>query len=161
MITPRNLLILGGAIVLQQFLGGGFSGLKDLQAQGEANRQQRAYQQQEQARLQLSQDAAKQKDTIARQRYESGCVMVVSSDDKTKLTALTEGQPVIDSARNVPLSVGNIVCDSHGLTGEIIPDLKNPQVPIVGNTAFTHDREIIAKAMQRYQGIKFTMPNQK
>ena len=52
--------------------------------------------------------------------------MVVSSNDKTQLTAITEGLPVIDSARNVPLSVGNIVCDSNGLTGGIIAG-ENPK----------------------------------
>lgn len=160
MLTPRNLLILGGALAVQQFFGGGFSGLRELQSQGEANRQQRAQQQQTQARLQLSQDAAKQKDQIARQRYQSGCVMVVSSTDKTKLTAITEGQPVTDSARNVPLSVGNIVCDANGLTGEIIPNPSDPKTPVVGNTAFTSDREIVAQAVKRYRGTRYTMPNQ-
>jgi hypothetical protein len=160
MLSTRNLIIAGIAIGLQQSVGGGFSGLSEMKAQGEQNRLTRAAQQQQQATLTLAQDAAIQRDTIARQRYEKGCIMVVASDDKTKLTAITEGLPVIDGARNVPLSVGNIVCDSNGLTGEIIPNPANPKVPIVGNTAFTSDRDLVAKAAKRYTGIRYTMPKQ-
>ena len=130
-----------------------------MKVQGEQNRVLRATQQQEQAKLTLSQDAAKQKDAIARQRYQDGCVMVVSANDKTQLTSITEGLPVIDSARNVPLSVGNIVCDSNGLTGEIIAG-ENPKIPVVGNTAFTSDRTLVANAAKRYRGTKYTMPKQ-
>jgi hypothetical protein len=85
--------------------------------------------------------------------------MVVSANDKTQLTSITEGLPVIDSARNVPLSVGNIVCDSNGLTGEIIAG-ENPKIPVVGNTAFTSDRTLVANAAKRYRGTKYTMPKQ-
>jgi hypothetical protein len=159
MLSTRNLIIAGIAIGLQQSVGGGFSGLSEMKAQGEQNRLTRAAQQQQQATLTLAQDAAIQRDTIARQRYEKGCIMVVASDDKTKLTAITEGLPVIDGARNVPLSVGNIVCDSNGLTGEIIAG-ENPKIPVVGNTAFTSDRDLVAKAAKRYTGIRYTMPKQ-
>jgi hypothetical protein len=155
MLTPRNIMLLLGAVALQNWLGGGFSGLSEMKTQGEQNRQT-----QDQARLTLAQDAAKQRDQIAHKRYESGCLMLVSSKDTKQLTALTEGQPVIDSARHVPLSVGNIVCDSNGLTGEIIPNPDNPVSPVVGNTAFTSDREIVAKAMKRYAGTRYTMPKQ-
>jgi hypothetical protein len=159
MLSTRNIVIAVAAIGLQNWLGGGFSGLQEMKTQGETNRVTRAAQQQEQARLTLAQDAATQRDTIARQRYEKGCVMVVASDNKTKLTSITEGLPVIDGARNVPLSVGNIVCDSNGLTGEIIAG-ENPKIPVVGNTAFTSDRALVANAVKRYQGIKYTMPKQ-
>lgn len=81
MLTPRNLLILGAALLAQSSIGGGFSGLQQMQTQGESNRQTRAAQEQEANKLRLSQDLAKQKDTIARQRYESGCLMVVASND--------------------------------------------------------------------------------
>jgi hypothetical protein len=160
MLTTKNLLIIGAAIGLQNWLGGGFSGLSEMKLQGEQNRATRSAQQQEQARLTLAQDATIQKDKIARQRYEKGCVMVVSSKDRTKFTAITEGQPVIDAARNVPLSVGNIVCDSNGLTGEIVANVLDKRTPVVSNTAFTSDRTIVASAMKRYQGTKYTMPNQ-
>jgi hypothetical protein len=159
MLTTRSLIIAGIAIGLQQSVGGGFSGLSEMKAQGEQNRLTRAAQQQQQAKLTLAQDAAIQRDTIARQRYEKGCIMVVASDDKTKLTAITEGLPVIDGARNVPLSVGNIVCDGNGLTGEIIAG-ENPKIPVVGNTAFTSDRDLVANASKRYRGTKYTMPKQ-
>jgi hypothetical protein len=159
MLSTRNIVIAVAAIGLQNWLGGGFSGLQEMKVQGEQNRVTRAAQQQEQARLTLAQDAATQRDTIARQRYEKGCVMVVASDNKTKLTSITEGLPVIDGARNVPLSVGNIVCDQNGLTGEIIAG-ENPKIPVVGNTAFTADRSLVANAAKRYQGIKYTMPKQ-
>ena len=159
MLNTRNIVIALGAIALQNWLGGGFSGLQEMKVQGEQNRVLRSTQQQEQAKLTLSQDAAKQKDAIAGQRYQDGCVMVVSANDKTQLTSITEGLPVIDSARNVPLSVGNIVCDSNGLTGEIIAG-ENPKIPVVGNTAFTSDRTLVANAAKRYRGTKYTMPKQ-
>ena len=159
MLSTRNIVIALGAIALQNWLGGGFSGLQEMKVQGEQNRVLRATQQQEQAKLTLSQDAAKQKDAIARQRYQDGCVMVVSANDKTQLTSITEGLPVIDSARNVPLSVGNIVCNSNGLTGEIIAG-ENSKIPVVGNTAFTSDRTLVANAAKRYRGTKYTMPKQ-
>ena len=159
MLSTRNIVIALGAIALQNWLGGGFSGLQEMKIQGEQNRVLRATQQQEQAKLTLSQDAAKQKDAIARQRYQDGCVMVVSANDKTQLTSITEGLPVIDSSRNVPLSAGNIICDSNGLTGEIIAG-ENPKIPVVGNTAFTSDRTLVANAAKRYRGTKYTMPKQ-
>jgi hypothetical protein len=160
MLTPRNIAIALGAIALQNWLGGGFSGLQEMKVQGEANRVLRSTQQQEQARLTLSQDAAKQKDTIARQRYQDGCVMVVAANDRSQLTSITEGLPVIDSSRNVPLSIGNIVCDQNGLTGEIIANPTDPKVPVVGNTAFTSDRTLVANAAKRYRGTRYTMPKQ-
>jgi hypothetical protein len=160
MLTPRNIAIALGSIALQNWIGGGFSGLQEMRLQGEANRTTRATQQQEQARLTLAQDAAKQRDAIARQRYQDGCVMVVSANDKTQLTSITEGLPVIDASRNVPLSAGNIVCDQNGLTGEIIPNPTDPKVPIVGNTAFTSDRNLVANAAKRYRGTRYTMPKQ-
>ena len=159
MLSIRNIVIALGAIALQNWLGGGFSGLQEMKVQGEQNRVLRSKQQQEQAKLTLSQDAAKQKDAIARQRYQDGCVMVVSASNKTQLTSSTEGLPVIDSSRNVPLSAGNIICDSNGLTGEIIAG-ENPKIPVVGNTAFTSDRTLVANAAKRYRGTKYTMPKQ-
>ena len=160
MLSTRNIAIVVAAIGLQNWIGGGFSGLQEMRVQGEANRALRSTQQQEQAKLTLSNDAAKQRDTIARQRYEAGCVMVVSANDRSQLTSITEGLPVIDASRNVPLSIGNIVCDSNGLTGEIIADPNNPKIPVVGNTAFTSDRTLVANAAKRYRGTKYTMPKQ-
>ena len=160
MLSTRNIVIALGAIALQNWLGGGFSGLQEMRVQGEQNRVLRATQQQEQAKLTLAQDASKQRDAIARQRFQDGCVMVVSANDKAKLTSITEGLPVIDSARNVPLSVGNIVCDSNGLTGEIVVNPTDAKTPIVGNTAFTSDRALVANAAKRYRGTRYTMPQQ-
>ena len=160
MLSTRNIAIAVAAIGLQNWLGGGFSGLQEMRTQGEANRTTRATQQQEQARLTLAQDASKQKGTIARQRYQDGCVMVVAANDRSQLTSITEGLPVIDASRNVPLSIGNIVCDANGLTGEIIADPNNPKIPVVGNTAFTSDRTLVANAAKRYRGTRYTMPKQ-
>ena len=160
MLSTRNSVIALGAIALQNWLGGGFFSLQEMEVQGEQNRVLRATQQQEQAKLTLSQDAAKQKDAIARQRYQDGCVMVVAANDRSQLTSITEGIPVIDASRNVPLSIGNIVCDANGLTGEIIADPNNPKIPVVGNTAFTSDRTLVANAAKRYRGTKYTMPKQ-
>mgnify|MGYP000099485174 CR=1 FL=1 len=64
MLSTRNSVIALGAIALQNWLGGGFSSLQEMEVQGEQNRVLRATQQQEQAKLTLSQDAAKQKDAL-------------------------------------------------------------------------------------------------
>ena len=161
MFTTRNGLILGAALLAQHTFGGGFGALNDMQIQGRESRLIRSAQQQEQTRLTLSQDAVKQRDTIARDRYNKGCVMVVASNDNTKLTSITEGMPVYDGARKIPLSAGNIVCDSNGLTGEIVVNVLDKLTPVVSNTAFTSDRAIVAAAMKRYQGTRYTMPTQK
>lgn len=159
MMDLKTLALVGGAIALQMTVGGGFQGMSEMKVQGEQAKQIRAQQQADQARLTLSEDARKQKDAIAKQRYKDGCLVVVSSQDKSKLTAITEGQPVIDSARKAPLSAGNIVCDQNGLTGEIVPsgvDAKGRSLPpVVANTAFTSDRQVVAQAMARMKGARY------
>jgi hypothetical protein len=54
---------------------------------------------------------AEQQAAIAEQRYSDGCIVVVASNDPTKFTSLTEGQPVLDAVRGVPLPTNTIVCD--------------------------------------------------
>jgi hypothetical protein len=160
MLNTKTLVILGLAVAAQHFWGGGFSGLQQMQAQGEINRANRAKSDQAAAQLQISQDGAKARDATAKSRYQSGCLMVVSGDNPRRFTAITEGAPVVDDARNVPLSVGNIVCDANGLTGEIIANPQDPRTPVVGLTAFTADRSVVAAAMNRYRGARYSMPKQ-
>jgi hypothetical protein len=158
MSNTKTLVIIGGALAFQQFCGGGFGGLQQFVAQGQANRTQRDQQSQQTTKLQLAQDATKERDKIAKQRYETGCVMVVGNRDRSKFANLVEGQPVLGNADNNPLGVGTIVCDATGLTAEIIPNDKG--LPVVGLTAFTADRSVIAAAAKRYPGATFTTSTQ-
>jgi hypothetical protein len=160
MLKPKTLLILAAAAAAQQFLGGGFGGVQQMQAQGQLNRAQREQQSRETTKLDIAQDATKARDKTAKARYQNGCLMVVSGTDKAQLTAITEGLPVIDASRNTPLSVGNVVCDQNGLTGEIVANPTDAKTPVVGLTAFTADRAIVAAAIARYKGAKFSMPKQ-
>jgi hypothetical protein len=52
------------------------------------------------------------------------------------------------------------ICDSNGLTGVIVSNPADPKTPVVGETAFTSDRAIVAAAAKRYTGTRYTMPKQ-
>ena len=83
---------------------------------------------------------------IANQRYQSGCVFVFSSNS-TALTTVTPDQPVIDSARGVPLPAGQTVCDVYG--GTAILALNAQGVPVASAFTATGDRTVIDAAMQK------------
>lgn len=109
-----------------------------------------------QMQLQASEQAKQQRAKVAESRYQSGCVMVVASNDPNSFTTISEGQPVIDSVRRVPLPVGTVVCDAQGNTGEII---QGARLPVVSRIAFTGNRELVKAAMQRINA-HYTVPQQ-
>ena len=98
--------------------------------------------------LEVSQEATNGQAPIAEQRYKSGCVMVFSSDPAkpNHFTALSQGQPVLDGSRKGAVVPDNtIVCDALGNTAKISNG-------VTADFAFTPNRQVVADAMQRYNG---------
>ena len=99
-----------------------------------------------QMRLMATQQSIESQAEIANSRYKSGCIMVVASNSPNTLTALEDGRPVMDAARNRPLSAGAVVCDGFGNTGVIV---KVGNKPVVGKMAFTGNQNLIDAAKKR------------
>jgi hypothetical protein len=107
-----------------------------------------------QMRLMATQQSIESQAAIADSRYRSGCIMVVASNSPDKLTALEEGKPVIDAARQRPLSPGAVVCDGFGNTGVII---RKDGSPVVGEMAFTGNESLISSAKKK-ANKKYSLP---
>lgn len=97
-------------------------------------------------RLMATQQSIESQAEIADSRYKSGCIMVVAFNSPNTLTALEDGRPVMDAARNRPLSAGAVVCDGFGNTGVIV---KVGNKPVVGEMAFTGNQNLIDAAKKR------------
>lgn len=109
--------------------------------------------------LRLSQQEAEQKAAIAIQRYEKGCIPVVS-DDQARYVTLIENRPVIDTSSRVSLPAGSLVCDAHGNTAELVDDDGDATTPAIAQSfAFTGRKEVIDFRLQQYQGASYSMPN--
>ena len=106
--------------------------------------------------LLASQQSLQSRSEIAEQRYQAGCIMVVATNSPDQLTALEEGQPIIDAARNRPLSPGAVVCDGFGNTGVIVSNEAGE--PVVGKMAFTGNATLIEAAKNRVNK-KYSLPN--
>ncbi|MBH8566750.1 hypothetical protein I8748_32140 [Nostoc sp. CENA67] len=112
-----------------------WEGMSKLQTQTRINTQQ-AWE------LKASQQATDKQAAIAEDRYNKGCLFVVTSRSNQQ-TALTAGEPVMDKARNTPLQPGAIVCDVFGTTGKIVPSENGP---VVSEIAFTGDSSVVDAA---------------
>ncbi|MCC5636283.1 hypothetical protein LC593_10525 [Nostoc sp. CHAB 5844] len=112
--------------------------MNKLQTQTRINTQQ-AWQ------LKASQQAVDKQAAIAEGRYNQGCLFVVTNRTKMQ-TTLTEGEPVLDRARNKPLPLGALVCDVFGNTGKIIASENGP---VVGEIAFTGDSVVVDRAFAK------------
>ncbi|WP_414587422.1 hypothetical protein [Scytonema sp. PCC 10023] len=109
-------------------------------------------------KLRATEDFMKQQAEIAANRYKSGCVMVVAMKNPNYYTALSEGQPVIDRVRRIPLPAGTVVCDSNGSTGILEPAADG--TPVVSAIAFTGDRALVEAARNRNKSTRYALPNQ-
>lgn len=94
--------------------------------------------------LQATSLFTEQQAAIAEQRYSSGCVLVVATNDPSKFTSLTEGQPVLDAVRGVPLPAGTVVCDAFGNTARIV---SVDGQPVAGEFAFTGNKQVVEEAI--------------
>jgi hypothetical protein len=108
-----------------------------------------------QMRLMATQQFVESQGEIADSRYKFGCIMVVAFNSPDKLTALEEGKPVIDAARQRPLSPGAVVCDGFGSTGLIVRAKDGK--PVVGEMAFTGNDSLISSAKKK-ANKKYSLP---
>lgn len=88
--------------------------------------------------LQFAADSA----DIARQRYETGCLVILDRTDKNQYASIVEGKPVKDRSDSL-IPQNTIVCDGYGNTA-IISLVKG--LPVATQVAFTGDRTAIVKA---------------
>lgn len=146
-IKDNSIALIGvGIVAAGMFMSNSSGKFQSMQQTSQLVQQQRQADSQQQIQLRLSQAQAKQSAEMANARYQSGCVMVVATNSPSDFTTLTQGQPVIDRVRNVPLPDNTVVCDANGNTGEIIGG-------VVDRMAFTGDRSIVDAAMQRTGGL--------
>jgi hypothetical protein len=152
--------LLGGIalMIYQATIGGGFSNLQAQMQQGQITRQQRQTDSEGNAARQIALDKLNQQSPIADARYKAGCTIVVSLNNPREGAALAIGAPVLAGNSNTPLSVGNVVCDSFGLTAEIIPGTyKGKATPIAGLEARTMNQGVINAAIERYRQQNITI----
>jgi hypothetical protein len=98
--------------------------------------------------LTASQQDAESQAEIANQRYQSGCLMLVSNG---RLVHLAQAITVIDPDTRKPLPKGTLVCDSFGNSGKLAPrdfDRDGIFVTVITESAFTGNQEIVSKAKQ-------------
>lgn len=108
--------------------------------------------------LKLAQQEQEQKELIALERYQQGCLPVVDSSGANYVT-LVLNMPVIDRASGHPLPVGSIVCDAHGNTGVIVDDDTDHTTPgVVQRMAFTGDRQAIDVALSQFSPAHYATP---
>jgi hypothetical protein len=109
--------------------------------------------------LTASQQDAESQASIANQRYQTGCLMLVSN---SKFVHLAQAITVIDPDRKTPLPKGTLVCDAFGNTGRLAPrdfDTDGVFVTVITETAFTGNQEIISKAkLQASKNGSFATP---
>lgn len=109
-------------------------------------------------KLRASEQAAQAQAEIAEERYKSGCVFVVASNDPNSYTSLTEGQAVLDKVRGKPLPIGTVVCDANGNTARIINGVDKP---VAGEIAFTGNQDVVDAARQKRRSkAKYSQPSQ-
>jgi len=108
--------------------------------------------------LKLSQQEAEQKAAVAIQRYEGGCIPVVSPDQR-QYVSLIEDRPVIDTSSGVPLPAGSLVCDAHGNTAELVDHDGDPTTEAIAQSfAFTGRKEVIEFRLKQFKGARYSMP---
>jgi len=106
------------------------------------------------AQLAADNQAAKLRADIASNRYKAGCLMVVSGADPTLYASIVDGMPVLDYATKAPIALNTVVCDQHGNTGVINRTATvtgfDGVVPVVGDIAFTGDRDVVNAAIVKW-----------
>jgi hypothetical protein len=91
---------------------------------------------------------------IANKRY-ANCLPVVGQYIKNGthyFTGIKEGETPIDRITNNTFPRGTVVCDALGTTGSI------DENGAIANTAYTGDRDVVAKRLKRFRGSQFSQP---
>lgn len=150
-------LLMGGAVLISAIPSLG--GLGQLSGQINEARSEAKRISGDMVELKLSQQEAEQKAVIAIQRYEGGCIPVVSDDQQSYVT-LIENRAVVDTSSGVPLPAGSLVCDAHGNTAELVDHDGDPTTKAIAQAfAFTGRKAVIRSRLQQYQGARYSMPN--
>lgn len=89
---------------------------------------------------------------IAEARYKAGCTIVVAANSPRNLATLVEGEPVLDRTSKKSLPLGTVVCDGNGNTGVLVSD--GTGTPVVGQMAFTGNRELAIDQIKKIRGAK-------
>jgi hypothetical protein len=79
--------------------------------------------------------------TIAAERYQTGCRLVVAQDNQGQLISLAEGMAIIDPITNQALADGTTVCSGSGETGVMSGG-------VVAKVAITGDQSVVETAIQ-------------
>ncbi len=91
---------------------------------------------------------------MANKRYEA-CLPVVGEyyrNNTHYFTGLKENDIPLDRITKQPFAKGTVVCDAHGLTGVIDENGR------ISNVAFTGDRNLVQKRLQRFRGSQYSQP---
>lgn len=162
--NPTESALFGGAALLLLLNVGGIK--NSLESQ-EISRQSVTANNRQIQQLELDRDKQRELATIANDRFDSGCELLVALDRPNHYKALVDGAPVLDGAyldkyKDVPqnaipktafLPAGKTVCDAYGSTGvlvdEAIADRGNETIAVIRQIAVTEDRERIRKAMEQ------------
>lgn len=99
---------------------------------------------------QLSHEQALSK--VAQARYKAGCTIVVAVKAARNLATLVEGETVLDRTTKKSLPINTVVCDGNGNTGVLIAGKDG--VPVVGQMAFTGDRQLAINQIKKIRGAK-------
>jgi hypothetical protein len=78
--------------------------------------------------------------TIAEERYQNGCRLVVAQDNAGQLISLAEGMAIVDPITQQPLANGTTVCSGSGETGVMSGGL-------IGNLAITGNQAAVDEAI--------------
>lgn len=99
--------------------------------------------------FQFEQEQAK----IADARYEKGCLpSVIGHYPDVYYVSVYEGQVLSDRHTGRSMPPGTVVCDGQGNTGVV------GESGVVGQIAFTGNRDLVAKRLGRFRGGVYAQP---
>lgn len=156
MITPRTWRKHKSSIIF-----GGLTLLSLIYSSGDINRsmsaiaslkQEIATQSEQQTKLEQQLAFEEEQAKIAEARYQKGCLPVVATVYPHKYVSITLGKIIKDRITREPLPAGTVVCDANGATGVI------DEGGAVGAIAFTGNRDMVAKRLNRFRGGIYSQP---
>jgi hypothetical protein len=131
-----------------------YPSIRSYQIQMDKIRSEVSVAEQKSDKLQRELEFEKSQAAIADERYKS-CLPVVGEvirNGTHYFTSLTEGQKVFDRITGLPLASGTIICDANGTTAVVDNEGR------VGALAYTGNRDVIQKRLQRFKGSQYSQP---
>jgi hypothetical protein len=102
--------------------------------------------------MRLAQQAAADASEIAQERYQNGCLVILSKTDKDQYASIVEGRPVNDKSGSI-VPQNTIVCDGYGNTAKIS---MIRGIPVATQVAFTGNRKAIENARKFHAAVYST-----